>query len=258
MPRHIPRIWIPLALLVGTSCGPAPRAPLVPLEPPPAPAELTVAYVRASDGTPLQFVRAFLICCVSTNYVNDTLKADADAAGTVRFNGLGPGHYVLRSAWIGHRMRHDTIIIGAIPPPKLQIAMQIDSTCLGACDPDPRLVAAARARRNEWGCTTDKVEVRDQKDEWISLFSLGSTAQEQLGVKMTQREVASRIVPITSRALCRRAAEYFDKQGTISTLDFTLFRFGRWILASPANEGAVRLVLDQNFRLVADFSVVIE
>jgi hypothetical protein len=251
-------IAVTLALVVGVSCGQHTRAPLVPLEPPPIPGDLTVAYIRESDGQPLQQVRAFLVCCLGPSVVRDTLRAGTGATGSLRFTGLRPGHYVLSSASLAYRLRRDTIIIGTLPPPKMQVTMHFDPICLGSCPQDPRLVAAARARRKEWGCDTDKARVRQQREEWISILSSDSAARSKLGVTMDSGEVSKRVVPITTRLLCRRAGELFDRRGTISTLDFTLFRFGNWILVSPANQGWVFLVLDRRFNVVADFSVLQE
>ena len=75
---------------------------------------------------------------------------------------------------------------------------------------------------------------------------------------MSAAEISKRVVPSAQRSLCRRAAQIFDRWGTISTLDFILFRFGKLILVSPSNQPWVLLVVNQRFETVADFSVLQE
>lgn len=135
--------------------------------------------------------------------------------------------------------------------------MHEDPICFGSCPPNPRLVAAARARRDEWGCDTDQTRIREQRDIWVSILS-DSAARAKLRLTMSAGETAQRVIPITERSLCRRAAQIFDGWGTISTLDFILFRFGKLILVTPSNQPWVLLVVDQRFETVADFSVLQE
>ena len=246
-----------LALAACVSGRQPPRAPLVPLEPPPAPAVLTVAYVRDFDGQPLGGLRAYLVCCLDPAGMRDTLKASTDRSGILRFTGFRPGHYVLWSTSIGYRARRDTLVIGSMDPPKLQVTMRDEPLCLGSCPPNPRLVSAARARRDEWGCDTDQTRIREQRDLWASTLS-DSVARAKLKLTMSAGQIAKRVVPITERTLCLRAAQIFDRWGTISTLDFMLFRFGKLILVSPANQPWVLLVVDQRFETVANFSVLQE
>jgi hypothetical protein len=246
-----------LGILAGFACR-EPPAPLVPLRRPSAPVELTGSYVRESDSAAIGGMRVELVCCLNRRRPRDTLGDFTSRVGAFRFHDVRPGHYLLRGLALGYRPRLDTIVIGTTPPPILQLVMEFHAMCLGSCPPDPWLMAAARARRNEWGCDTDEQNVRARRAEWIERLSSDSAVRGTLRITMTERDISRRVRWISTRSFCRRAAELFDTWGTITSLEFTLFRFDDLILMSPANASWVFLVLNKNFTVLADFSYLQE
>jgi hypothetical protein len=212
-------------LIIGTIPPPALEFPLT-LDPSMWPAvehpvtgELVVRLLSGIKGEPLGGARALLHCCLGQERALDSL-AITDSSGKLQFRALRPGRYVLRSVAIGYAGRHDTLVIGAVPP-RLEMTLKPAPMCLGSCPPDPRMVAAARARRKEWGCARDAKLIEEVRQHWVGgRLATDSVVRIKLGVRADREEIAAALQHVTDPEVCRRAAQYFDRSGTISTLDF--------------------------------------
>ena len=60
-------------------------------------------------------------------------------------------------------------------------------------------------------------------------------------LKLTRKKIAIEMVPVIDPLLCRKAASYFDEEGTIASLDFVVFRFRDLLLVAPSDEPWVLL-----------------
>ena len=174
-------------------------------------------------------------------YSHDTTRAKADSDGTVRISAWTPGPYVVHTSALGYWWRVDTLTLD--PDQHRRIGLLVVFICPGRCPLNPYRIAAARAGRAAWSCTTDTIEVAARRAWWISQL-------DYLSVKGVKLAVGRKPRLVHDRAICRRVAAALDRASLLVERATTVFRCqGYWLVSQT---GEAPFILSKRYRIVYD------
>lgn len=165
------------------------------------------------------------------------------------FKDVARGAYELWTRSIGYKVRVDTFHI--FTPPGLQVTVQMrpDPICLDLCDPNPELVAAARAAQDRWVCNREAASIDLARTNWAERLTR-DYIRAYFGHRFRPEEVVRQLRRVGNDGECRRMA--IAANLTPTSLAFSVFRWNAFTLVADLN-GDEEVVLNRELKQVAWF-----